>query len=131
MAQTSAAFKILISVQKVFERTPAASQSATQTTSQNETSVASEPPKPKQFGRESQDFFEKLEFEQLKRALKLTPTLDTIFAMIKLINFNSEHPENRNVRLDPSDDDHVKIFRRGQWRTEDTRDALLRMTSFL
>ncbi len=80
-----------------------------------------------QFGRETQDFLERLDFDELKKALKLTPTLDTVYAMVKLVHFNSKHPENRTVKLDSGDDDRVKIFRRGQWRSEDTRDTILNM----
>lgn len=82
---------------------------------------------PTQFGRESQEYFENLDFDDIKKELKLTPTLDTVFAMIKLININSAHPENRNVKLDSSDDEKVKIYKRGQWRSEDTRETILNM----
>ena len=95
-----------------------------------QTPSVADPDAPKalrQFGRESQDFIERLEFEELKKVLKLTLTLDTVFAMVKLVQFNSKHPENRNVKIDHADDERVKVFRRGQWRTEDMRDTILNM----
>lgn len=85
------------------------------------------PFRPLSFGKERQDYLDDMSYDEMKKKLKLTPTLETLFAMIKLININPSVPENRNIFLRNVDDDHILLFHRGQWNTVEIRETVMNL----
>ena len=79
------------------------------------------------FGDEDQTMLESMTYDELKKLLKLTPSIDTLFAMVKFININSKIPENQNVMLDEVENT-VLLFCRGKWnKLETTKETILNL----
>lgn len=83
--------------------------------------------KPLNFGSEDQSVLDSMSYDELKKALKLTPTLDTLFAMIKLINMNPDIPQNRNILLKDVHGEDIHLFHRGRWNTVGLKETVMNL----
>ena len=44
--------------------------------------------------------------------------------LVEYVHFNTDHPENKNIKLDETDDKHVKIYDGGKWNYLKMKPAL-------
>ncbi len=79
-------------------------------------------------GQEFQDHLIRLDYKELKKILKLTPDHESLMAMIRFIHLNDEHPENRNVKINASDN-LADVRRKGRWVKEDSDIAIYDLIS--
>ncbi len=82
---------------------------------------------PANFGNENQDVIESMTYDELKKNLKLTPSTDTLLAMIKKINLNPHTPANRNILMADVKDDKIMLFQRNRWNWLDSKEVIMNL----
>lgn len=73
------------------------------------------------FGEENVSYLTNSYF---KRLFSDQQPVNTIPSIVKKIYFNFEHPENMNLKIENTDQPHIKVFKGDKWHLEDKKDTI-------